>query len=126
MKACHAAGKIVTVSIGGGGGSVVLSSDGEAKKFGEMIYDTFLGGKGQNRPFGDVVLDGCVPWRLPRLLMATHLPHSVDLDIEGGGTTHFPAFVNRMWEYAKEQGDNRKYYLTGAPQCPFPDAYMSQ
>ncbi|KAM5539248.1 hypothetical protein V8D89_007121 [Ganoderma adspersum] len=106
VKACQAAGKIVTVSIGGGDGSVVLSSDGDAEKFGEMMYDTFLGGKGQQRPFGDIVLDG------------------VDLDIEGGQTTHFPAFVNRMWEYAKEQGDNRKYYLTGAPQCPFPDGYI--
>ncbi|PIL35302.1 hypothetical protein GSI_02027 [Ganoderma sinense ZZ0214-1] len=76
VKACHAAGKILTISIGGGDGSVVLSSDNDAEKFGEMVYDTFLGGKGRNRPFGDVVLDG------------------VDLDIEGGGTTHFPAFVN--------------------------------
>ncbi|KAI1797100.1 glycoside hydrolase superfamily [Ganoderma leucocontextum] len=107
VKACQAAGKIVTVSIGGGDAFVVLSSDDEAKTFGEMIYDTFLGGKGQKRPFGDIVLDG------------------VDLDIEGGQTTYFPSFVDRMWEYAKEQGDTRKYYLTGAPQCPFPDGYMS-
>ncbi len=125
MKACQAAGKIVTVSIGGGDASVILSSDDEAKKFGEMIYDTFLGGKGQKRPFGDIVLDGCVPCRPFRLLKATDLHHRVDLDIEGGQTTHFPSFVNRIWEYAKEQGDNRKYYLTGAPQCPFPDGYMS-
>ena len=66
-----------------------------------------------------------VPCRASRLFEVTDLFRSVDLDIEGGQTTHFPAFVNRMWEYAKEQGDDRKYYLTGAPQCPFPDGYMS-
>ena len=73
MKACQDAGKIVTVSIGGGDGSVVLSSDDDAKKFGEMIYDTFLGGKGQQRPFGDIVLDGYVPCRPSRLLKVTDL-----------------------------------------------------
>ena len=49
----------------------------------------------------------------------------VDLDIEGGTTDHFATFVNHMWAYAKGQGDTKKYYLTGAPQCPFPDQYMS-
>ncbi|TBU24463.1 glycoside hydrolase [Dichomitus squalens] len=109
IQTCQKNGKLVTVSVGGADSSISLSSDEVAEKFGETVYNLFLGGKDQSRPFGDgVVLDG------------------IDLDIEGGSTEHFPAFVNHMWEYAKEQGDTKKYYLTGAPQCPFPDHVLNQ
>ena len=65
----------------------------------------FLGGTSDTRPFGSAVLDG------------------IDLDIEGGGTTYFASFVNRIRELS--QGASKQYYVTGAPQCPYPDAYMS-
>ena len=59
IKTCQKNGKLVTVSIGGADSSITLSSDADAQNFGETIYNTFLGGKGQDRPFGDgVILDG--------------------------------------------------------------------
>ena len=48
---------------------------------------------------------------------------SIDLDIEGGSTQYFDSFVNRIRTLAT--GAPKKYYVTGAPQCPYPDAYMS-
>ena len=59
IQTCQKNGKLVTVSIGGADSSITLSSDADAQSFGETIYNLFLGGKGQDRPFGDgVILDG--------------------------------------------------------------------
>jgi chitinase len=49
----------------------------------------------------------------------------VDLDIEQGVSTGYAAFVNQLRERAKEEGTNQ-LYITAAPQCPFPDAYIGQ
>ena len=48
---------------------------------------------------------------------------SVDIDVEGGGTTYYDSFINRIRTLSKDS--SKKYYVTGAPQCPYPDAYMS-
>ena len=48
---------------------------------------------------------------------------SVDLDIEGGSTVNFDSFVNQLRVHMN--GASKKYYITAAPQCAFPDAYMS-
>ena len=56
------------------------------------------------RPAGKVALDG------------------VDLDIEGGGSTYFIDFINRLRTHFN--GASKKYYISGAPQCPFPDGNM--
>ncbi|KAJ2394375.1 Chitinase 2, partial [Coemansia sp. RSA 2559] len=62
-------------------------------------------GKAAQRPFDNAVLDG------------------IDLDIEGGGATGYAAFINQMrTHYASDA--SKSYYITGAPQCPFPDAYL--
>ena len=47
---------------------------------------------------------------------------SVDLDIEGGSQAHFPAFLNQLKTHFN--GAPKKYYLTAAPQCPYPDANL--
>ena len=47
---------------------------------------------------------------------------SVDLDIEGGSPNYYANFIIKLrslWNSA-----NKKYYVTGAPQCPFPDANL--
>ncbi len=58
IKTCQAAGKIVTLSLGGGTGQVGFSSDSQAQSFADQIWNLFLGGKGSIRPFGDAILDG--------------------------------------------------------------------
>ncbi|KAI0045076.1 carbohydrate-binding module family 5 protein [Auriscalpium vulgare] len=104
ITTCQSKGKIVTLSIGGATGAVGFTSDAQAQAFGDTIWNLFLGGSSSTRPFGSAVLDG------------------IDLDIEGGSSAHFPAFVNQIRSHAS--GASKKYYVTGAPQCPYPDAYM--
>ncbi|CAL1717246.1 unnamed protein product [Somion occarium] len=102
IKTCQAKGKLITLSLGGGTGQVGFSSDSQAQTFADQIWNEFLGGSSSTRPFGDAVLDG------------------VDLDIESGTPAHYAAFVNRIRSHSS--GASKKFYITAAPQCPFPDA----
>lgn len=61
---------------------------------------------GSIRPFDDAVIDG------------------FDLDIESGPTTGYAAFVNRM-RYHYSLDTSKRYYMSAAPQCHFPDPYIN-
>ncbi|KAF9459439.1 glycoside hydrolase superfamily [Collybia nuda] len=104
IASCQAKGKIVTLSLGGATGSVGFQSDSQASTFAQTIWDMFLGGSSSTRPFGSAVLDG------------------IDLDIEGGGSTSYATFVNKIRSLAS--GASKKYYVTAAPQCVFPDGAL--
>ncbi|KAJ6494646.1 glycoside hydrolase family 18 protein [Mycena vitilis] len=105
IQGCQAAGKIVTLSLGGASGAgATFSSDAQGKAFADTVWNLFLGGSSSTRPFGAAVLDG------------------VDLDIEGGGSTGFAAFVTQLRTHTN--GASKPYYVTAAPQCPFPDAWL--
>ena len=58
IKACQAKGKLVTLSLGGATGAVSFSGDDQAQTFADTIWNLFLGGSSDTRPFGDAVLDG--------------------------------------------------------------------
>ncbi|CDO71800.1 Glycoside Hydrolase Family 18 protein [Trametes cinnabarina] len=105
IEYCQSRGKIVTISLGGATGAASFTSAGQATAFGDTIWDLFLGGDSQFRPFGGAVLDG------------------IDLDIEGGNTVFFDSFIGRIRQLASIAGGKR-YYVTAAPQCPYPDAYL--
>jgi len=104
IETCQSAGKIITISLGGATGSNQFSSDSQAESFADTIWNLFLGGSSSTRPFGNAVLDG------------------VDLDIESGTGASYAAFVNRIRSHAS--GASKQYYVTAAPQCPFPDAAL--
>ncbi|KAJ7244644.1 glycoside hydrolase, partial [Mycena haematopus] len=107
ITACQAAGKLVTISLGKRGGqtnSATFSSDAQGTAFANTIWDLFLGGSSSTRPFGSAVLDG------------------VDLDIEVGPPTGFAAFANQIRSLSA--GASKPYYITAAPQCPYPDAHI--
>ncbi|KAG6864633.1 hypothetical protein C0991_008165 [Blastosporella zonata] len=104
IRACQARGKILTISLGGATGSSSISSNAQGRAFAETVWNLFLGGSSDTRPFGDAVLDG------------------VDLDIENGNGSGLAAFITQLRELS--QGGNKRYYVTAAPQCPFPDAYL--
>ncbi|EIW80350.1 glycoside hydrolase family 18 protein [Coniophora puteana RWD-64-598 SS2] len=104
IEACQAKGKTVTISLGGATGAIGFTSDSQAQTFAQTIWDLYLGGSSTTRPFGAAVLDG------------------VDLDIEGGSTTGYSAFVTALRTLM--DGGDKSYYITAAPQCPFPDAYL--
>jgi chitinase len=102
---CQRLGKKVLISLGGATGSYGFASDDEARTFAEAIWNLYLGGQAANRPFATAVVDG------------------VDLDIEGGSSRGYTTFVRRLRELMN--GDKtRPWYITGAPQCIFPDAYL--
>ncbi len=100
IEACHARGKPVLLSLGGAAGGYGFTGDDQARAFAQTTWDVFLGGDGDVRPFGDAVIDG------------------IDLDLEGGSTTGYSAYVARLRELAPDT------IITGAPQCPYPDAYL--
>ncbi|KAG5646714.1 hypothetical protein DXG03_002396 [Asterophora parasitica] len=104
ISTCQSKGKIITLSLGGATGAVGFQSDAQATAFAQTIWDLFLGGKSATRPFGNAVLDG------------------VDLDIEGGSNAYYATFVNKIRSLAN--GARKKYYVTAAPQCVYPDAAL--
>ncbi|KAF8486391.1 glycoside hydrolase [Russula ochroleuca] len=104
IKECQASRKIIIISLGGETSQVGFTTDSQAETFADQIWDMFLGGSGQERPFGDAVLDGA------------------DLDIEREPFTGYAAFVYRLREHVK--GGTNRLYVTAAPHCPSPDAHI--
>ncbi|KAF8436485.1 glycoside hydrolase superfamily [Boletus edulis BED1] len=104
IETCQKAGKIITLSLGGAAGSAGFASDSEGAAYAQVIWNVFLGGSSNTRPFGTAVLDG------------------IDMDIEGGSQAGYAAFLTALRKLMN--GGNKRYYITAAPQCPFPDAYI--
>ncbi|KAL5571512.1 hypothetical protein UlMin_021109 [Ulmus minor] len=103
IKACQAKGVKVILSIGGGAGSYSLTSAEDARQVATYLWNNFLGGSSSSRPLGDAILDG------------------IDFDIEGGTNQHWDDLARYLSGYSKK---GKKVYLTAAPQCPFPDAWV--
>jgi chitinase len=103
IKACQSSGVKVMLSIGGGAGDYYLNSSQDAKNVATYLWNNFLGGKSSSRPLGDTVLDG------------------IDFDIEGGTPLHWDDLARYLKGYSHS---GRRVYLTAAPQCPFPDAWV--
>lgn len=107
IEKCQTMNKKVMISLGGAAGSYGFSNDAQAREFAEIIWQMLLGGNNNSvpRPFGNVSLDG------------------VDLDIEGGSPAGYAAFVQSLRQIMKND-KKKQYYISGVPQCPFPDAYL--
>ncbi|KAJ2745523.1 Chitinase 2 [Coemansia sp. BCRC 34301] len=101
---CQKKGKAVILSLGGASGAYGFADDVQAERYADEIWDMFLGGYSHTRPFDGAVLDG------------------IDLDIEGGSSVGYVRFVQRLRERFIES-PGRRYYVTAAPQCPYPDFY---
>ncbi|KAK2747125.1 hypothetical protein FQN57_002382 [Myotisia sp. PD_48] len=105
IKTCQAKGKTILLSIGGATyneGGFRMPAD--AVKGANMIWEIFGPPKANStavRPFDDAVVDG------------------IDLDFEAVTRNMIP-FSNelrRLWD----ADTSKPYYLTAAPQCPYPD-----
>ncbi|KAG2206238.1 hypothetical protein INT47_007251 [Mucor saturninus] len=105
IKICQNKGKTVLMSLGGAAGIYGFANDGDGEAFADTLWNLFGAGSSSTRPFGDAVLDG------------------FDLDIEGGGPTGYAAMVRRLRTHFSTD-KSKQYFITGAPQCPFPDAMM--
>ncbi|KAA8647600.1 class III chitinase ChiA1 [Aspergillus tanneri] len=110
---CQAAGKKILLSLGGGTpDNQKLLSDTDAVEFADFLWGAFgpvddrWTAAGGPRPFGDVVVDG------------------FDFDIEHNGGFGYAIMVNRFREHFNRVPD-RRFYISGAPQCPIPDQQLS-
>lgn len=116
IKKCQSQGKSILLSVGGAtydeGG---FPSASKATKAATKFWRTF-GPKtkhSKHRPFGDAVIDG------------------VDFDLESP-TQHLAPFAKRLRKLMndhqrKSHAKSRKnFYLTAAPQCPFPDKNVGE
>ncbi|KAK9462013.1 glycoside hydrolase superfamily [Lipomyces oligophaga] len=104
---CQANGKKIFLSLGGASGSYGFSNDSEAETFATTVWNLFGGGESDTRPFGDSVVDG------------------FDLDIEGGSSTGYATFVTQLRTYMDEYAGTKQMYISGAPQCPMPDSFLT-
>ncbi|XP_026447520.1 hevamine-A-like, partial [Papaver somniferum] len=103
IKSCQAKGIKVILSIGGASGSYGLASSEDARQVAIYLWNNFLGGKSSSRPLGGAILDG------------------IDFDIEGGSNQHYGELAKYLKAYSRK---GKNVYLTAAPQCPFPDAWI--
>ncbi|KAK2744045.1 hypothetical protein FQN57_004498 [Myotisia sp. PD_48] len=105
IKGCQAKGKTIILSVGGATFNEGFRSPADAVSGANMIWNMFGPVKPNStalRPVDDAVVDG------------------IDIDIEARVPNMLP-FANRMRElWAADT--SKKYYLTAAPQCPYPDA----
>ncbi|KAI4999833.1 hypothetical protein ZWY2020_004422 [Hordeum vulgare] len=111
VASCQSAGVKVLLSVGGGALGYNLSSPSDAQDVATYLWDNFLGGTGTGagaapRPLGDAVLDG------------------IDFDIEAP-SKYYDDLTRSLTSLYKGDTGGRKYTLTAAPQCPFPDASLA-
>ncbi|KAH7673761.1 chitinase protein [Dioscorea alata] len=102
IKACQSKHMKVFLSLGGASGSYNLVSNQDARYLADYLWNNFLGGFSTSRPFGDAVLDG------------------IDFDIMRGTSEHWDELAQMLYQYSEQ----RKVYLSAAPQCPYPDKSM--
>jgi len=106
IKECQKNGKTVLMSLGGASGGYGFTSDAQAKTFAHTVWNLLLAGTKNKdiRPFGSAILDG------------------VDLDIEGGSSVGYTAFVREI--RGLMDAGTKKYIIAAAPQCPYPDHFV--
>ena len=105
ITTCQGLGKKVLLSLGGASGVTNFTSDAQASKIATNIWNLFGGGMTDSdmRPFGKVKIDG------------------FDIDNEDHSTKYYNTFVSALRKtFAADK--SKQYYISGAPQCPRPDA----
>lgn len=109
VQSCQNNGKTIMLSLGGGAGYYILKSNDYAKMVASHLWNMFLNGTGETRPFGSgVVLDG------------------VDFDIEAGtkeSNAYWVTLINELRRLSSVD-PSKRYYMSGAPQCVLPDAWF--
>lgn len=102
IRACQSQNIKVLLSLGGSVGSYTLTSADDARQVANYLWNNFLGGQSDSRPFGDAILDG------------------IDFDIETSSVMFWDELARALSAFSSQ----RKVYLSAAPQCPIPDAHL--
>ena len=103
IKKCHDLKKKVLLSIGG---YVDYSDLKDGKEFADSLWNQFGGGSG-NKPFGGESVDG------------------FDFDIERGDSKTNKVYSDTIDALRAKPGFEGKYIITGAPQCPKSEDFMT-
>ncbi|KXN68906.1 glycoside hydrolase family 18 protein, partial [Conidiobolus coronatus NRRL 28638] len=106
IQKCQAKGKKVLLSLGGSAGSYGFKEEKHGGIFAKTLWNMFLGGESEYRPFGEAKLDG------------------IDLDIEGGSSIGYTEMIKGLRSLFSK--NEKSYLITGAPQCTFPDVYFGK
>ncbi|KAI0015416.1 chitinase [Xylariomycetidae sp. FL0641] len=106
IPACQALGKTIMLSLGGAtyteGG---FGSSAEAEAAAQTVWDLFGSDTTQaDRPFGSAVVDG------------------FDFDFESVTANLVPFALTLRARMDADADASKPYYLSAAPQCPYPDA----
>ncbi|KAH8811252.1 glycoside hydrolase family 18 protein [Xylogone sp. PMI_703] len=106
---CQSAGVKIILSLGGASGSYSLQSRAEAESIGQYLWESY-GNSGNTtvpRPFGNVAVDG----------------FDFDIEVNLGSSQYYQYMVSTLRSnFASDP--SKKYYITGAPQCPIPEPNM--
>lgn len=105
VKTCQSLGVKVLGSIGGAVDYSVLK-EGDGQKLADSLWNSFAGGKG-TKVLGGASLDG------------------FDFDVEKGDATANKEYGAAIDALRKNFGSDGKYLITGAPQCPKSEHYMT-
>jgi len=109
ISTCQSRGKKVLVSLGGYTGNSTLPTASSATQLASNLWDLFGAGTGPLslpvlRPFGpNITLDG------------------FDLDNETHDPAHYDTLASAFRSFFAAD-TSKPYYLSAAPQCPYPDA----
>ncbi|KAL6638465.1 hypothetical protein ACP70R_023960 [Stipagrostis hirtigluma subsp. patula] len=103
IHSCQSRGVKVLLAIGGRGGNYSLASASEAQGVATYLWETFLGGGGNDtalpRPFGDAVLDG------------------IDFAIWNDKSIYYHILAESLASLYKSDRTGKAYLLTAAPNC---------
>ena len=100
IKSCQQQGKTILLSLGGATGNYGFSSDSEAVQFAGTLWNKFGGGKDSERPLTMQLLMGLILILKIRPDRLCCLSDSIKKYFSTG---------------------TKSYYLSAAPQCPYPD-----
>ncbi|KGO44881.1 Glycoside hydrolase, superfamily [Penicillium expansum] len=122
IPSCKAAGKTVLLSIGGGSATTQsLPDDATGEWFADFLWYSF-------GPYNSAISSlGWEESMLGQLYPRPFLTAAVDgfdFDIEYNGGVGYAAMINRLREHFSTD-TTQTYYISGAPQCPIPDAQLS-
>ncbi|TQV93208.1 hypothetical protein V2A60_010357 [Cordyceps javanica] len=108
---CQGAGVKIVLSLGGATSSYSLESRAQAEKIGQYLWDSYgnSGNTTVQRPFGSNAVDG---W-------------DFDIEVNGGSSQYYQYLIAKLrGNFAKDA--SKKYFITGAPQCPIPEPNMGE
>lgn len=123
IKTCQSVyGKKILLSLGGGVPTdYYLESEDYARTFADFLWNSFGPNTvdGYPRPFGDAVVDG-FDFDIESLISADATPAPP----ANYQSQYYSTMINHLKYEKFSQDSSKSYYISGAPQCVFPDVHL--